>query len=88
MQRIAQQSGGLGFLVALRGDLVSALSDRGVADDSGPETERADWRGLDFSLKSLLRVWFDTGLLRLEELSWTKSPAALLEKLIRCVRRE
>ena len=95
LERIAQQPDGLPFLVSLRKDLLagmssSATSARGDgATDSAvvvADGERERWRSLDASLRRLLSVWFDSGLLRLERLSWDATPPALLEKLMRYER--
>ena len=93
-QRIAQQPGGLSFLVTMRADLLSALAGT-LVDDSGtavpeapaaaaeqPDATRAHLRSLDESLRGLLGVWFGSGLLDLHELRWESTPAALLERVV------
>jgi len=60
---------GLGFLVALRADML-----RWRKQVSGLQV-------LDKDLEGLLSAWFDVGLLELRRLTWD-SPASLLEKLI------
>jgi len=93
-QRIAQQPGGLSFLVTMRADLLSALAGT-LVDDSGtsvpeapaaaaeePDATRAHLRSLDESLRGLLGVWFGSGLLDLHELRWESTPAALLDRVV------
>lgn len=60
---------GVKFLVDMRSDLLSMLSDH-------PEL-----RVLDHDMRELLRSWFDVGFLDMEQITFN-SPAALLEKLI------
>jgi malonyl-CoA decarboxylase len=61
---------GFKFLVDMRADLMPLIKNDGAL------------RGLETELKAVLSSWFDVGLLDLVEISWEKSPAALLEKLI------
>ena len=92
VERLAQQPGGLGFLVGLRADLLAAMdssaavppaADQSSADDSAAAAaERERWRSLDASLRRLLGVWFDAGLLELQRLTMEKTPASLLEKIM------
>ncbi|MDQ8031090.1 MAG: malonyl-CoA decarboxylase family protein [Bordetella sp.] len=60
---------GLGFLVALRADMLRWRK------------QVAGLQALDKELEVLLSAWFDVGLLTLRPLTWD-SPASLLEKLI------
>lgn len=107
LEKLAQQEGGLRFLVSLRADLLHAMSHGSGATDTanataatptggqrhseaaaGPEAaaeaaaERERWRALDASLRRLLGLWFDSGLLQLQRLTYEATPAALLDKLI------
>lgn len=61
---------GFKFLVDMRADLLPLLKNDVAL------------KGLETELKHVLSSWFDVGLLDLVEISWEKSPAALLEKLI------
>jgi len=70
LRRFADLDGGLPFLVGLREDLLGHLaSTPGLAP-------------VDHDLRQILASWFDVALLQLERLTWERSPAALLEKLI------
>ena len=95
LERLAQQEGGLPFLVGMRADLLAAMDGRSVLAAAAPASQASDtevtamaaaerehWRVLDSSLRKLMSVWFDAGLLRLTRLTWTATPAALLEKLM------
>ena len=97
IERLAQQPDGLRFLVSLRADLLAAMTDqRSAAGPTAPAStpvsspaalegedgERERWRGLDASLRRQFGVWFDTGLLRLERLTWEHTPGALLERIM------
>ena len=53
-----------------------------VGEEEDNDGERERWRSLDASLRQLLGVWFDAGLLRLERLTWEATPAALLGRLM------
>ena len=109
LEKLAQQEGGLRFLVSLRADLLHAMSHGSGATDTanataatptgrrppaaaGPEAaaeaaaERERWRALDASLRRLLGLWFDSGLLQLQRLTYEATPAALLDKLIHYAR--
>jgi malonyl-CoA decarboxylase len=61
---------GVKFLVDLRAELTPLLENDPVL------------RGLDADLKNLLATWFDVDFLELKQITWEKSSAALLEKLI------
>ena len=61
---------GFKFLIDFRAELLS------------PRDNDPCWQKLDADLKELLSSWFDVELLDLREISW-RSPASLLEKLIR-----
>lgn len=63
---------------------VSANNPAEKAADAADERER--WRALDSSLRRLLSVWFDAGLLELQRLSWEGTSASLLSKLMRYER--
>lgn len=70
LRRFVGLDGGLPFLVDLREELlVHRRSDAAMA-------------AVDADLRSLLEAWFDVALLQLTRLTWTESPAALLQKLI------
>jgi malonyl-CoA decarboxylase len=103
IEQMAQQPGGLAFLLSMRRDLLNALAGKHGAEhpkvtpiDSrsvsyAPTHEdeqllRAQWKDLDESLRQTLAVWFDAGLLRLQQLTYEHSPAALLEKVMRYER--
>lgn len=61
---------GVKFLVDMRADVIAL------------QKELPSLKLLDADLKRLLNAWFDIGLLNLEEITWEKSSAHLLEKLI------
>ena len=61
---------GVKFLVDMRADVIAL------------QKELPSLKLLDADLKRLLNAWFDIGLLNLEEITWEKSSAYLLEKLI------
>lgn len=61
---------GVKFLVDMRADVIAL------------QKELPSLKLLDADLKRLLNAWFDIGLLNLEEITWEKSSADLLEKLI------
>ena len=69
LRRFTGLDGGLSFLIAMRADL---LANRG----SSPALD-----SLEHDLRTILDGWFDVGLLRLEQLTWS-TPASFLEKLI------
>jgi malonyl-CoA decarboxylase len=73
IRRINTAPGGTETLVALRGDLLDAVSRNGNS---------ANFEPLDADLRHLFRSWFNRGFLRLERISWQTS-ALVLEKLIR-----
>ncbi|HEU0197270.1 MAG TPA: malonyl-CoA decarboxylase [Nevskiaceae bacterium] len=58
------------LLIDMRVDVIALLS------------ELPELKPLEADLKRLLTAWFDVGLLRMEQISWEHSSAALLEKLI------
>ncbi|MEQ8194428.1 MAG: malonyl-CoA decarboxylase [Rhodospirillales bacterium] len=61
---------GVKFLIDLRAELLPSVHDDPVL------------HGLDADLRNLLATWFDVDFLELKQITWEKSPAALLEKLI------
>lgn len=61
---------GVKFLVDMRADLLTALRDDPTL------------KGLEQDLKDLLTTWFDVDFLELRQISWDKSSARILEKLI------
>ena len=63
---------------------VSTTASSDVSSDAAAERER--WRVLDGSLRRLLGVWFDAGLLELRRLTWERTPSSLLEKIMRYER--
>ncbi len=73
MRRFVGLEGGLSFLVQLREDIRDPEAGGEVIDDG------LDM--LDGELRSILDSWFDVGLLRLTQITWS-TPATVLEKLI------
>ena len=69
LRSFAGPDGGLAFLIQMRADLLPHRS-------ASPELA-----ALEADLRSILKGWFDVGLLRLEQLTWSTS-ASFLEKLI------
>jgi malonyl-CoA decarboxylase len=61
---------GVKFLVDMRADLL------------GPACQNPVLKGLEEDLKGLLTTWFDVDFLELRRISWEKSSASILEKLI------
>ena len=70
---LSQQEDGITFLVRLRGDLLHCLAEQ----PSGA----APLRALAENLRRALAEWFSVGLLRLEQVTWEGSSAAVLEKV-------
>ena len=73
MRRFVGLEGGLSFLVQLREDILDLARADGRTDEG--------LVALDAELRSILDRWFDVGLLRLTQITWS-TPAAVLEKLI------
>jgi hypothetical protein len=83
---VAQQNGGIDWLVQLRGDLLELL--RRLDDDGSTATNAAApaLRALADDLRGALSSWFSPGLLRLRALDWATTPAALLDRAARADR--
>ena len=69
LRRINMAPGGIGTLIAMRGEIASSLS-------AEPELKL-----LDADLKHLFASWFNRGFIELRRIDW-QTPAAVLEKLI------
>jgi len=67
---------GVKFLVDMRADLLALL--KSISQTPAYPA----LKGLDNDLKELLASWFDIGFLELKRITWQRSSAALLEKLI------
>ncbi|KAF5827300.1 malonyl-CoA decarboxylase-domain-containing protein [Dunaliella salina] len=70
---IAQEKGGICFLVRLRADVLDSLADQPAF--------RAPLRAFSENLRQALAAWFTPGLLALERVSWNSS-AELLHKVM------
>ena len=71
LRRINMAPGGTGVLVRMRENLLPLLR------------EHPDLTPLDADLRHLLGSWFNRGFLELKRIDWHRTPAAILEKLIR-----
>ena len=71
LRRINMAPGGTGVLVRMRENLLPLLRDH------------PDLTPLDADLRHLLGSWFNRGFLELKRIDWHRTPAAILEKLIR-----
>jgi len=99
---VAQEPGGIACLVAMRGDLLVLLGGGGggggqrdaaaaaAAEAAPPLLAPASCapalRALSDDLRAALSSWFAPGLLRLRVLSWSSTPAALLDRAARADR--
>lgn len=70
IKKFSSLPNGFKFLIDMRADLLPIRK-------NSPYLKK-----LDSDLKNILSSWFDVGLLDLEEITWQKSAASLLEKLI------
>jgi len=70
LKKFSSLPNGFKFLIDLRADLLPIRK-------TNPYLKK-----LDSDLKGILASWFDVGLLNLREITWQKSSASLLEKLI------
>ncbi len=70
LKKFSSLPNGFKFLIDLRADLLPIRK-------TSPYLKK-----LDSDLKGILASWFDVGLLNLREITWQKSSASLLEKLI------
>ncbi|KAG6598095.1 Malonyl-CoA decarboxylase [Phytophthora cinnamomi] len=76
-QILSQRENGMLFLVHLRADLLQVLR------KNATHSEIPALRSLDASLKQFLASWFSVGFLKLERVTYERSPGQLLEKIIR-----
>ncbi|GLC41388.1 hypothetical protein PLESTB_001017000 [Pleodorina starrii] len=86
---ISQAPQGIKFLVDLRADLLqlaaeAAEAEGAVEQQTAPVTAAAPLRAMAEHLRQSLAEWFSVGLLQLQPISWQESPAALLERVMRC----
>mmetsp|Transcript_17911 Transcript_17911/g.45909 ORF Transcript_17911/g.45909 Transcript_17911/m.45909 type:complete len:391 (+) Transcript_17911:1044-2216(+) len=73
-RRLAQQQDGIHFLVQFRADLQAVISKQ-------PGSSAA-LRAMSETLRGLLADWFSVGMIRMEQISWKHSSAAMLEKVV------
>ena len=76
---IARLSHGVKFLVDLRGDLLTVLSNSQLLSEQPPHC-KVYLRLLSNQLSDLLSLWFSAGFLRLERATWD-SPTSILQKV-------